>query len=39
MIFELGGRMDKKPQHEAKLIVKFAVSYIHFLQALANPQN
>ena len=31
--------MDKKPQHEAKLTVKFAVSYIHFLQALANPQT
>jgi hypothetical protein len=30
--------MDKKPQHEAKLTVKFAVSYIHFLQALANPK-
>jgi hypothetical protein len=31
--------MDKKPQHEAKLTVKSLLSYIHFLQALANPQT
>jgi len=31
--------MDNNPQHEAKLTVRFAVSYIHFLQALATPQT